>query len=244
MVLKRLGMALLLIALTVLTSWYVARQVATTADDTNQIHGVPAPSVLEREVVSPTVQLVAPVVSANGIIMPNEKGDGWMLVAPAPSDALAYKLLDEPLGVKALINGGPSGFNCAWIGLGYSGGGVAMGAGDASISKVSIGLPTNATNVTLQCALPADIRASTGMGGMMVIQTQPPTEARTLPVTAVNGTAGSGTVVIVHNDGSTELRTVELGASDTYNIEIVSGLQDDESVLLFPVQQDFANAAS
>lgn len=241
MSMKRIGFLFLWLALTVVTSWYVARQVASD-EETTSISPVPAPSVLEREVISPTMQLIAPVVSANALIMPHPDGDGWMLEAPAPNDALAYQLLDEPLGVKALINGGPSGFTCEWIGLGYSGGGVSMG--EVGTTKASIGLPAGATNVTLQCAVPEDIRASTGMNGLMVIQTQQPAEVLSLPRTAVNGTAGSGTVVMVNADGTTELRTVELGVSDTYNVEILSGLEEDESVLLFPVQQDFANATA
>ena len=239
---KRLLFVILLLALTIATSWYVARQVVDDAESTTSITAVPPPSVLEREVVAPSTQLIAPVVSANAIVIPNEDSDGWMLEAPAPSDALAYQLLDEPLGVKALINGGPSGFDCSWSVLGYTGGGITEPA--TSTSKASADLPSTATNVTMQCALPDDIRASTGMNGMMVIQTAPPTEALALPRTAVNGSAGNGTVIVVHDDGTTELRSVELGASDTYNIEIVSGLDEGESVLLFPVQQDFANATA
>lgn len=242
MTIKRLLMATLWLTLTVATSWYVARQVANENADATSINPVPPPSVLNREVVSPSIQMIAPVVSANAMVVPNADGDGWMLEAPAPNDALAYKLLDEPLGVKALIAGGPSGFACDWIGLGYNGGGIGLQS--AAVSKASVGLPSNATNVTLQCAIPDDIRASHGMNGMMVIQTQPPTQALTLPLTAVNGTAGSGTVVVVHDDGATEVRTVELGASDTYNVEIVSGLDESERVLLFPVQQDFASASA
>ncbi|MCO5216130.1 MAG: hypothetical protein M9950_08240 [Thermomicrobiales bacterium] len=239
---RRLLLLALWLALTVATSWYVARQVVNDSADATSINPVPAPSVLNREVVSLTEQMIAPVVSANAMVLPNADGDGWILEAPAPNDALAYKLLDEPLGVKALIAGGPSGFTCEWIGLGYNGGGIMTG--DASLSKTGIGLPANATNVTMQCAVPDDIRATTGMNAMMVIQTQAPVTAPSLPRTAVNGTAANGTVVVVNDDGTTEVRAVELGASDTYNIEIISGLSDGESVLLFPVQQDFANATA
>lgn len=239
---RRFAWVMLVITISIATSWYVARQVTDDATESTGINPVPPPSVLEREVVATSPQLIAPVISANAIIKPNEGGDGWMLEAPAPNDALAYQLLDTPLGVKALINGGPSGFDCEWIGLGYNGGSISQpGTG---VDKTSASLPTNATNVTMQCAIPDDIRASAGMNGMVVIQTQPPTEAQALPLTAVNGTADSGTVVVVHEDGTTELRTVELGISDTYHIEIIAGLTEDESVLLYPVQQDFADAST
>lgn len=240
MTLKRLLLASLWIALTVTTSWYVARQVADSNESATTINPVPTVSAADREVVGLSEQLIAPVISANAMIQPNEDGGGWILEAAAPSDALAYQLLDEPQGVKALINGGPTGFECEWIGLGYTGGGIT--SGDAKISKAVAGLPEGATNVTMQCAVPDDIRASQGMNGMMVIQTAPPVETMTLPLTAVAGTAGQGQVVVVQDDGSIEVRTVELGVSDTYNVEITGGLDDGEQVLLFPVQQDFASA--
>ncbi len=40
----------------------------------------------------------------------------------------------------------------------------------------------------------------------------------------------------------TELRTVQLGVSDIYNIEIIGGLEADEAVLQNPTQADFAQA--
>lgn len=235
---KHLVIGILWIVLTIATSWYVARQVVDDTNTATTMTTVPAPSVTERGVVSPSNQMIAPVVSANAMVVPDADGDGWILEALAPTDALAYQLLDEPLGVKALIAGGPSGFDCTWIGLGYTGAGL-QSAGPAT-TKAAIQLPGDATNVTMQCAVPDDIRASQGMNAMMVIQTERPQEALSLPRTAVNGSAASGLVVVVHTDGTTENRAVELGVSDTYNIEIVSGLDEGESVLLFPVQQDFA----
>lgn len=242
MFVKRLIFVVVILIFTVATSWYVARQVSSDVDQAVSINAVAPVSAADREVVSLSENMVAPVISANAMIVPNEEGDGWILEAPAPSDALAYQLLDEPEGVRALINGGPTGFACEWIGLGYSGGGISPG--DASISKASVGLPGDATNVTMQCAVPEDIRASHGMNGMMVLQTAPPAETMTLPLTAVTGAVEQGQVVVVNEDGSTEVRTVELGVSDTYNIEIVSGLEEDEQVLLYPVQQDFSAAGA
>lgn len=242
MLYKRLVLTVMWIALTVATSWYVARQVSHDAEESVGINPVDLVSTADREVVSLSETMVAPVISANAMIVPNEDGDGWILEAPVPGDDLAYQLLDEPIGVRALINGGPSGFDCEWIGLGYTGGGIS--ASDAGTSKASAGVPSNATNVTMQCAVPDDIRAAHGMNGMMVLQTAPPTETTTLPLTAVNGSAGQGQVIVVLEDGTTELRTVELGVSDTYNIEILSGLEQDEQVLLYPVQQDFSAAGN
>ena len=100
----------------------------------------------------------------------------------------------------------------------------------------------NTGNVTMRCAIPDDVRVAAGMSGLMVLQMGQPHDAQALPVTAVVGAVDQGQVVIVHDDDSTEVRTVQLGVSDIYNIEITGGLDPDEVVLQTPTQADFAQA--
>ncbi|MER3486018.1 MAG: efflux RND transporter periplasmic adaptor subunit, partial [Chloroflexota bacterium] len=45
-------------------------------------------------------------------------------------------------------------------------------------------------------------------------------------------------MIVVHDDGTTEVRDVELGVSDVFNIQILSGLQPGEKVLQTPTQAD------
>lgn len=97
-------------------------------------------------------------------------------------------------------------------------------------------------NVTMRCMIPDDVRAAAGMSGLMVLQMGQPHDGQALPVTAVVGAVDQGQVVIVHDDDSTEVRAVQLGVSDIYNIEITGGLDPDEVVLQTPTQADFAQA--
>lgn len=154
--------------------------------------------------------------------------------------------------MKALINGGPTGFDCAWAGLGQAGvggrGAVPIGGasspepGNNSIVDSSSKLAPTATGVTMRCTIPADVRVAAGMTGMMVLQMGKPTTTQALPVTAVIGSAGQGQVVVVKTDKSTEVRTVQLGVSDIYNIQITGGLDPSETVLQNPTQSDFARS--
>jgi multidrug efflux pump subunit AcrA (membrane-fusion protein) len=55
----------------------------------------------------------------------------------------------------------------------------------------------------------------------------------TVPITAVEGTAGTGNVYFVLPDGTTELRPVTLGLNDGVNIEVVEGLAEGDLILQF-----------
>lgn len=215
-------------------AFYVAR--TTDADDSGTDVTAPMPPVAlsDRQTVALTTKTIVPVVSADASVV--QDGDSWLLEAPAPSADLAYRLMDPPVGVKALIDGGPSGFTCEWAGLGQAGAGAAMVVPSAKE------LAPSALSVTMRCKIPEDVRVVAGLTGIMVLQMDTPTEATVLPVTAVLGSFANGQVIVVHEDGTTELRPVSPGVSDIYNIEVVSGLEADEQVLLYPTQYDFSQA--
>src|SRR5699024_6882237 len=142
-----------------------------------------------------------------------------------------------PIGVKALIDGGPTGFDCAWVGLA-----PATGGGDVAMAGQEISAE-DAASVTMRCEIPDDIRVVAGMSGTMALEMEEPAAAMALPLSAVVGTAGQGQVVVVQDDGSTEVRPVDLGRSDTFWIEVTNGLEPDEQVLEVPTQADLAQGA-
>jgi len=213
----RLMLALLWLVVTAGVAFLVARY---AADDPATDITAPLPPVAasERATATLTEQVIAPIVSGDGTVL--RDGDRWLLEAPAEPADVAYRLLDPPTGVKALINGGPAGFDCAWAGLGLGPDG----------------------GVTMRCELPAEVRVAAGMSGTMVLQMGDPVTAQALPVQSVIGSEGQGQVVVVTGAGETSLRTVELGAADTFWIEITGGLDPGETVLAAPTQGDFAQA--
>lgn len=250
--LHRIGLTVLWLILTAAVAFLVARAVG---DDpgTDITAPIPPISADERATVTLTARTIAPVVSGEGTVM--RVDDRWLLVAPATSADVAYRLLDPPVGVKALIDGGPAGFDCAWAGLGKPDGSSAASSATPVSAAIRGFLPAfagegastapggSAGGVTMRCVIPDGVRVVTGLTGTMVLQMAKPTEAQALPVSAVVGSEGQGQVVVVRADGTTEVRTVEIGVADTFWVEIEGGLEPAERVLEFPTQFDFGPGA-
>jgi hypothetical protein len=260
--LNRLALALIWVVITAGIAFLVARNGA--ADDNGADVTAAAPPIIaeQRSAVTLTERTISPVVSGDGGVIRDGENDRWLLVAPAEPANVAYRLLDDPISVRALIDGGPAGFTCAWAGLGLPGGGdadasarggaVPLAFGYASLvpldgSAGQGGTPATGESstgdvgmgVTMRCEIPDDVRVVAGLTGTMVLTMEEPTEAMALPVTAVVGSEGQGQVVVVGDDGATSVRPVELGRSDIFWIEVTGGLEEDEQVLEFPTQFDF-----
>lgn len=226
--LNRLAFLLVWVVITAGVSFLVARAAADDADAVDVTQPLPAVALDQRATASLSDKTIVPIVSAGGTVV--QSGEGWALEAPVLSDDLAYRLLDPPVGVKALIKGGPVGFACTWVGIGQPGSAeVVTGAG---------GLARDTSGVTMRCQIPADVRVVAGMNGTMVLQMAPPVTVPALPLSAVVGGAAQGQVVVVRADGTAEVRTVQLGTSDVYNIQITGGLEPTEQVLVGPTQAD------
>lgn len=212
----RLSLILIWLLVTSSIAFMVARYAVESAPSDNMLP-IPEIALDQRETVSKSTQFISPIVSTNATVQ--EEDGTWYLEGPVTPAEAAYRLLEEPVGVKALINGGPSEFNCVWTGLSeISGGGVAA-----------------------QCEIPDSVPVAAGMTGRMVIQLEEPQEAEAIPVTAVVGVEDTGEVLVVSN-GNLVVRTVELGSHDPFWIEITSGLDAQDVVLAYPTQSDFAKA--
>lgn len=260
--LNRFALAVAWIIVTAGVAFLVARNADGSDDATDLTAPVPPITTEQRSTVTLAERTISPVVSGDGSVMWDADDERWLLVAPAEPAEVAYDLLDPPVGVKALIDGGPAGFDCAWAGLGRADGGDAavatptsatpVGATPASANRQGFlpafaggdDAPTGRSapgsgGVTMRCVIPDDVRVVAGLTGTMVLTMQPPTDAMALPVTAVVGSEGQGRVVVVNDDGSTTVRNVELGIADIFWIEITGGLEQGEQVLEFPTQYDF-----
>ncbi|MBA3378591.1 MAG: hypothetical protein H0T93_06890 [Chloroflexia bacterium] len=202
-------------------AYLVARNVTPTATSSGGDLNVPPVAIEERATVALETRTVQPVLSAEGRVA--QDGSRWLLEATILPESLAYQLLDSPVGVKALITGGPAGFDCAWEGLLQSPetGGMAM-----------------------RCQIPSDIKVVAGLPGTMVVQLMEATEVQALPVSAVIGTSETGQVIVIESDNQTSVRQVEIGLSDVFHIEITGGLEPGETVFENPVQSDFIGVQS
>lgn len=173
----------------------------------------------EREVVSLSRQDLISTFSAQGTVVTVDEADSFAIHALVTDYEVAYQLIDPPESVRAEISGGPSGFDCSWDGLVETEQGLVM-----------------------TCSIPDDIRVVSGLQARMVLRLGDIHEVSALPVSAVFGESQAGEVVVVRADGSLERRAVQLGETDGASIEILEGVEQDESVLLYPTATDLANA--
>lgn len=216
---RRIRHFALLVLLWLLATGGVAWGVAFVAvrPKTEPMPTVPPIQITERDTARLEPHRIQPVVSVDSTV--SRDGGAWVLSGTVSNADAAYRLLATPVGVLARIDGGPAGFACDWRGLGDS-------PGDG---------------VHASCTIPTEVAVASGMSGTFVIQLESAQDVLSLPRTAVIGDNQLGQVLVVTN-GQLELRNVELGRSDGFNIEITSGLQDGEEVLLYPTQSDVGRA--
>lgn len=197
---------------------YAAATFVTSRNAVSSNTPLAAPTVnpTTRQTVTLAEHTVQTIVAGDGIVVSTDDGAFALQAAITPADQ-AYGLLNDPVAVKAMIDGGPVGFDCPWQGL------------------------TNTpTGLRMECRIPKNITVVDGLTGSMVLQMDKPQKVMALPTTAVNGTEQTGQVVVMHDDGSLEARQVAIGVSDESWVEITDGLRPGERVLLVPTEADFA----
>jgi hypothetical protein len=143
----------------------------------------------------------------------------------APEDS--YRLLTDKLTAKAEITNGPGPFDCSVL---------TAASGDAAAPADSATPANGATSSgnPVLCAIPATVKALDGLAGLVAINSGQVTNALTLPLTAVDGSAQSGTVFVVGSSGKPSVRHVGLGVTDGNVVQITTGLRDGDVVLATP----------
>ena len=123
-----------------------------------------------------------------------------------------YRLVNAPTEATVTISGGPAPFACTGVGVQVSAEGTA----------------------SVRCAIPADQTVFAGLPATMDLALGQVDDALVIPVTAVKGGAGTGTVWVDAGDGAEpEERAVTLGVNDGVMVEVVEGLSDGESIRQF-----------
>jgi multidrug efflux pump subunit AcrA (membrane-fusion protein) len=134
-----------------------------------------------------------------------------------------YRLVNAPTDASVTITGGPAPFTCTGVRVEVSAEGTA----------------------SVRCAVPADQVVFAGLPAALDLALGQVDDALVIPVTAVQGGSGTGNVWVDSGDGSDpEERAVTLGVNDGTIVEIVSGLEEGESIRQFvpgfvaPVQEN------
>jgi multidrug efflux pump subunit AcrA (membrane-fusion protein) len=157
-------------------------------------------------------------------------GESLAQVAPASFSLTAtlapeqqYRLLQQPTEAQVAINGGPAPFTCT--GLTITTG--ATGSGDDGNGG------QGASGAVVRCAIPGDVQVFAGLTAKVTIAGGIAENVLTLPLTAVEGAAGTGVVYLIGADGEPVETPVTLGLNDGVDVEITSGLAEGDLVLQF-----------
>ena len=185
-----------------------------------------------------------------GMPVASAKLAGYGIVAEISSDK-AYQIADGLTAIQAQIKNGPGPFPCAVLGTiaALPAGTIPAPppatppAGEEPPAGSSTPAPppaaeeteaapegSSASGLRLVCTAPADTKLINGAAATLKIVTQTAANALVVPVEAVAGGQGKGTVAVVKDDGTTELVQVELGLTDGKVIEVRSGLTGDEKL--------------
>jgi macrolide-specific efflux system membrane fusion protein len=155
-------------------------------------------------------------------------------VSGALSADKQYRLLTVPAEATVTINGGPAPFTC---------GGVAIKTPSTDTNDDTTGNPGTGSNPgsgggsgsgsTVSCAVPGDVRVFAGLSATIELAGGTAENVLVVPTTAVKGSAGTGKVWFVKEDGTNEERPVTLGLNDGQQVQIVDGVAEGDQILQF-----------
>lgn len=123
-----------------------------------------------------------------------------------------YRLVNAPTEATVTITGGPAPFACTGVGVQVTAEGTA----------------------NVRCAIPVDQTVFAGLPAKIDLALGQVDDALVIPVTAVQGGAGSGKVWVDAGDGSDpEERAVTLGVNDGVMVEVTEGLAEGDTIRQF-----------
>lgn len=205
--------------------------IKSTTPGAVRVDGTVAPDVVKTSTVNAGA---AGIVSSIAVI-PGQTvavGEDVAQVAPTTfnvSGTIApeqqYRLLTRPTEAQVTITGGPAPFTCTGLTIttalaGGSQGGEGAGGGST-------------TGATVRCSVPPEVTVFAGLAASLSLAGGVAENVLIVPVTAVEGTAGTGNVYVMLDDGTSEPRPVTLGINDGVNVEVKEGLTEGDMVLQF-----------
>ena len=158
-----------------------------------------------------TGQVAPPSYSVSGSLSPEQQ----------------YRLVTQPTEASIAITNGPAPFSCT--GLRIS---TPLAGADAPAAG-SDAAATGGTGTTVSCAIPAEVTVFPGLAAQITIAGGKAENVLVVPTTAVKGSAETGVVWFVLEDGSTEERQVTLGLNDGSSVQVVEGLAEGDLINQF-----------
>ncbi|MEZ0490944.1 secretion protein HlyD [Kineococcus sp. TBRC 1896] len=164
---------------------------------------------------------------------------GTLTISAPLTQAEQYRLLTPPTSAQVTVPGGPGAFECTGLRTGtppVTGDGGSTGGAPSGFDPYT-GMPadpsTAMTGANVTCAVPDGVQVFAGLSAAVEVTAGQATGVLLAPVTAVQGTVGTGKVWTVAEDGSTTETPVTLGLTDGQNVEVTGGVTEGQQVLQF-----------
>jgi len=207
--------------------------VETTGPDGLVTVTQPPPSVRFERVYAPA----AGVLSALGVIHDQAVTVGEVTgqVAP-PTYAVTgsidaeqlYRIQDRPTEAQVAVTGGPAAFTCTGLTITTP----LAGEGETPAGETG-GASTGGSGTSFRCQVPGEVTVFPGLAATVTLAGGLAENVLVVPTTAVEGTAESGVVYRLAEDGSTEEVPVTLGLTDGVSIEVTGGVDEGAELLQF-----------
>lgn len=163
-------------------------------------------------------------------------GDAVAQVAPTTFNVTGslppeqqYRLLTKPADAQVTITGGPAPFTCGALTISTELAGSTGNTPDPA-SDPSAGTGTGAT---VRCAVPAEVTVFAGLAASMTLAGGTAENVLVVPITAVEGSAGTGNVYVPVEGGEPVPQPVTLGLNDGINVQIAGGLEEGTMIMQF-----------
>lgn len=143
-----------------------------------------------------------------------------------------YRLLDPPRSATVTIPDGPAPFRCGDLTIGATSTAAPVDDEMMDEEMVEGGGGGEGGGASVTCVVPEDVRVFDQLEMTMSIDVGRAEDVLVIPVTAVRGLIGKGSVWVV-TDGEPVERKVRLGVSDGQLVEVRKGLAEGDEVLEF-----------
>jgi macrolide-specific efflux system membrane fusion protein len=170
-------------------------------------------------------------------------GDAVAQVAPPTfsvtgslAPAQQYRLLNKPTEAQVAITGGPAPFTCTGLTISTPLAGAGSGSSAGTGSTGADGTTTGSTgsSTTVRCAVPGDVTVFAGLAAKMTISGGVAENVLVAPITAVEGSAGTGVVYVADpKGGKPTTKKVTLGINDGEKVQLTGGVAEGDMVLEF-----------
>ncbi|WP_432484215.1 efflux RND transporter periplasmic adaptor subunit [Kineococcus esterisolvens] len=158
---------------------------------------------------------------------------GTLSVSAPLTQEQQFRLLAPPTTAQVTVPGGPGTFECTGLRTGTPEAPSAAPDPTGGYVDPYADPAQSPTGATVSCRVPDGVQVFPGLSATVDVTAGSATGALLVPVTAVRGRVGTGTVWTVDDTGTPTETEVTLGLTDGANVEVTDGLEEGAQVLQF-----------